>query len=196
MHESELHPYVEWIAQEARRPVVTDDASRERVMRAIHAEPLPARQRPLWHRFLAPRSYHRSPAASIALAAGLVGVGICAGLFANIRDGGTPAGQPSVVAARQLRVSDTVRTFVVVAPQAGTVSLVGDFNGWNVKATPMLHSPNGNVWTVRLPLSAGRHLYAFVVDSAWMSDPQAPLAPDDGFGHANSVILVSRGTTL
>jgi len=50
------------------------------------------------------------------------------------------------------------------------------------------------VWSVTLPLSVGRHLYAFVVDSQWIADPHAPLAPDDGFGHRNSVVLVRRGS--
>jgi len=50
---------------------------------------------------------------------------------------------------------------------------------------------------VTVPLSAGRHVYAFVVDgSSWSADPSAPFAPDDGFGHANSVKLVGRGSSL
>ena len=37
MIDSEEHPYVEWIAREARRPVLTDPASRARLMAAIRA---------------------------------------------------------------------------------------------------------------------------------------------------------------
>ena len=79
--------------------------------------------------------------------------------------------------------------FVFVAPAAARVSLVGDFNRWDPDATPMQRT--GGTWTVTLPLAAGRHLYSFVVDGTqWMPDPSAPLAPEDGFGHANSVVLV------
>ena len=54
----------------------------------------------------------------------------------------------------------------------------------------LTYDGNVGVWTVTLPLSAGRHLYAFVVDGSWIPDPRAPLAPDGGFGHANSVKIV------
>ena len=57
MTDSELHPYVELIAREARRPVVTDPAARERIMAAVRAEPLPRRRSSIWERVIAPRSF-------------------------------------------------------------------------------------------------------------------------------------------
>jgi 1,4-alpha-glucan branching enzyme len=86
--------------------------------------------------------------------------------------------------------------FIYVAPQASQVYVVGDFNGWDTTKTPLVRDANAGVWTVALPLSAGRHTYAFVVDGSWSADPYAPLAPDDGFGHANSVKLVRGGKSL
>jgi 1,4-alpha-glucan branching enzyme len=129
------------------------------------------------------------------LAAGLVGIGVIAGGFAIDRDGRT-ADQPSAGVAPQLPVSDTVVRFVLVAPQAETVSLVGDFNGWDATRTPMTQAPSNGVWTVTLPLSVGRHVYSFLVDGKLSVDPNAPLAPDDGFGHANSVKIVRKGAAL
>lgn len=199
MTDSELHPYVEWIAREAKRPVVVDQAARARVMAAVRAEPAPHR-RPqlarLWSRFVEPRDFHLSPVASTLLAAGLVGIGVVAGAFTKNRDVPVRSGGAVPSVAAQLPVSDTVVKFVFVAPQARNVSLVGDFNGWDTTKTPMARVGNsGGVWSVTLPLSAGRHLYSFVVDgNTWISDPAAPLAPDDGFGHANSVKIVSRGS--
>ena len=38
MSDSVEHPYVEWIAREAKRPVVVDPAARGRVMAAVRAE--------------------------------------------------------------------------------------------------------------------------------------------------------------
>lgn len=195
MTDSELHPYVELIAREARRPVVTDLAARERIMAAVRAERLPDRRSPFWQRALEPRSFRLSPALGSLLAAGLVGIGVFAGGFSTNRDGRTLAGQP-VVAAYQLPVSDTIVKFVFLAPQAGKVSLVGDFNGWDSTKVPMVRTPNSGLWTVTLPMTAGRHLYQFVVDGAWLPDPSAPIAGDDGFGHANSVKLVQRGSAL
>jgi hypothetical protein len=197
MTDSELHPYVEWIAREARRPVATDSAARDRVMAAIRAEPVPPRRSSIWSRLVAPRAFRLSPAGGALLAAGLVGIGILAGGLTHNRDGQPLVGRPPVAVATQLPVSDTVVKFVYVNPQASNVYVVGDFNGWDTTKTPLVRtSANGGVWSVALPLSAGRHIYAFVVDGSWSADPNAPLAPDDGFGHANSVKLVRGGSSL
>ena len=196
MTDSELHPYVEWIANEARRPVATTPSARDRIMAAVHAEPGPRRVLPFWGRLTAPRAVRLSPAAGSLIAAGLVGIGVLAGRGASSET--RPANAPSTIAgSRQTQLPpDSVVKFVFVAPQAAQVSVVGDFNGWDSMKTPMARSSGGGVWTVTLPLASGRHLYAFVVDGSWSADPSAPLAPDDGFGHANSVKLVRRGSSL
>jgi len=198
MTDSDQHPYVEWIAREAQRPVVTDPAARERVMSAVRAEPAPQRRSRVWQRVLEPRAFRLSPITSTLLAAGLVGIGVITGKVVNNRDVQPSVGEAKPPAvAQQLPVSDTVVKFVFVAPRASQVSVVGDFNGWNASTTPMVRTPNDSVWTVTLPLTTGRHVYSFVVDgSSWNADPAAPLAPDDGFGHANSVRIVRRGSAL
>jgi hypothetical protein len=196
MTDSELHPYVELIAREARRPVVTDRAARDRVMAVIHAEPLPRRHMRLWERILEPRKLTLSPAANTLIAAGLVGLGVIAGAITTNRDVRVSDGQPPAVGKSHLPVSDTVVNFVFVAPQAGNVFVVGDFNGWDATKTPLVRTSKNGLWTVTLPLTAGRHLYSFVVDGHWSTDPTAPLAPDDGFGHSSSVKIVSGGSSL
>ncbi|HEY7395478.1 MAG TPA: isoamylase early set domain-containing protein [Gemmatimonadaceae bacterium] len=191
MTDSELHPYVELIAREARRPVVIDPAARERVMAAVRAQPLPRRWR-FWGA-LEPRSLMVSPLAGTLLAAGLVGVGVLLGGLATNRDGRESA-EPPMVVAQRLPVSDTV--FVFVAPRASKVSLVGDFNDWDDTKSPLVRVPNSGLWTVTLPLPAGRHEYQFVVDGNWLPDPSAPVAGDDGFGRTNSVRIVRKGSAL
>ena len=197
MTDSEQHPYVEWIASEARRPVLMDPGARDRIMAAVRAEPVPT-PAPAWRRLLRPRVFHMSPVGSTLLAAGLVGIGVLTGLATANRGGRDAVERPLLgVAVPQPPVSDTLVKFVLIAPQAKNVSLVGDFNEWDLSKTPMTRSEKSGLWTVVLPLSAGRHLYAFVVDgSSWVQDPSAPIAPDDGFGHANSVKLVVRGSSL
>jgi hypothetical protein len=192
MTDSELHPYVELIAREARRPVASDPAARARVMAAVRAEPVP-RRLPIWLRAFQPRPITLSPAVGGLLAAGLVGIGILVGNFALNRDGLNQVGQPPSVAAR-LPVSDTV--FVIVAPQAARVSLVGDFNDWDASKAPLVRVPKSGLWKVTVPLPAGRHLYQFVVDGNWVPDPAAPVAGDDGFGRTNSVRIVGTGSAL
>ena len=196
MTESELHPFVESIAREARRPVVTDPAARERIMAAVRAEPVRVPESGIWSRLVVPRPFRLSPASVGLLAAGLVGIGVLVGDLALNRDGQSTAGRPPVAVAPQLPVSDTVVRFVYVAPRATTVYVVGDFNGWDTTKTPLSRTSKDGVWSVTLPLSAGRHIYAYVVDGSWSADPHAPLAPDDGFGHANSVKLVRGGSSL
>ena len=89
---------------------------------------------------------------------------------------------------------DTPREFefVVVAPRAASVSLVGDFNDWDAARTPMRPSQRGGpLWTAVVPLAPGRYRYAFLVDgSRWLADPAAPRARDDEFGTPSSVVTV------
>lgn len=200
MTEASQHPYVEWIVSEARRPVELDPAARDRLLALVRMEQPPRRRAAGIRGLFRPRSISLAPAAGLALAAGLVGIGVWAGALYSHRDGRLEsAGQHSVVAVSnpQLPVSDTVVQFVIVAPRANAVSLVGDFNGWNAKATPMRATNRAGVWSVTVPLTEGRHLYAYVVNGTqWMADPGAPIASDDGFGHKNSVILVRPGAAL
>src|SRR4051812_50024464 len=92
------HPYVEWIAREAQRPVVIDPAGRDRVMAAVREEAArrPVRaSRPFWSRIVEPRTFRLAPVTSVLLAAGLVGIGLFVGEFANnwgARKGGQPQG--------------------------------------------------------------------------------------------------------
>jgi hypothetical protein len=73
------------------------------------------------------------------------------------------------------------------APQARSVQVAGDFNGWRPEATP-LRRGEGGIWGARVPLTPGRrYQYVFVVDGEWVPDPAAP-STDDGFGGRNAVL--------
>jgi Glycogen recognition site of AMP-activated protein kinase len=73
---------------------------------------------------------------------------------------------------------------------ARKVSLVGDFNGWDERATPMVRQQANGSWSARIPLAPGRHDYAFVVDGTrWVVDALAPQAPDAGYGPTNTVVV-------
>ena len=62
--------------------------------------------------------------------------------------------------------------FFCMAPQAKSVSLVGDFNDWQPAAHPMTRMPDGG-WTIRLELPHGHHQYVFLVDGQPTLDPNA-----------------------
>jgi 1,4-alpha-glucan branching enzyme len=97
------------------------------------------------------------------------------------------AAAPGVLLARH---GVTLVQFVLVAPDARRVALVGDFNDWDPAATP-LRASAGGAWSAAVQLSPGRHRYAFVVDGVrWLADPAAPPAPDDDFGTPGSVVTV------
>lgn len=72
---------------------------------------------------------------------------------------------------------DTLRLvrFVLVAPTATRLALVGDFNGWSERATPMLAvAESTGMWEARVALRAGAHRYAFVQDDTqWVAVPGA-----------------------
>lgn len=193
---TEHDPYVDWIAREAKRPVAVDPMAVERVMARVRLEPRPQPRWAGWRWLTEPRALPLSPILGAALAAGLVGIGAFLGHKID-RGGRNPTERPETVAVPRppLASHDTIIKFVLVATHATTVSVVGDFNNWDAQATPMKRTPTGGTWSVAIPLRPGRHVYAFVVNGAngstqWVADPTAPLAPEDGLGAPNSVVLV------
>ena len=58
--------------------------------------------------------------------------------------------------------------FRLHAPQAQTVSLAGDFNGW--KEQPLERDSQG-IWEARFKLPPGEYRYVFHVDDEWILDP-------------------------
>lgn len=81
--------------------------------------------------------------------------------------------------------------FVFHDDEAQTVSLAGDFNGWNAASTAMTKDVNG-LWICRFTTPGpGRYEYKFVVNNRrWIEDPSNGLRVSDGYGGLNSVIIV------
>jgi hypothetical protein len=191
-----LDPNVQWIVAEARRPVVVDAAARARLLAAVRSAPRPERPTRLRAWLIEPRRLALPPLAALAAAASLVGIGVFVGLLFN-RDG-RPSIERGSIAVVDSQLPDSHRTrvvkFVLIAPQAARVAVVGDFNGWDISATPATRQPDGT-WSTFVSLPPGRHVYSFVVDDQFISDPDAPRAPDDGFGQSNSVIVVGGASS-
>jgi outer membrane protein insertion porin family len=57
---------------------------------------------------------------------------------------------------------------------AESISVVGEFNDWDVDAHPMRRSRN-DVWRATIDLDAGSWTYLFVVDGEWLDDPDNPV---------------------
>lgn len=149
--------------------------------------PAPRLQTSVWARITggqAPAPLRFAMAAAVVLVVGGALIGRSLDRNVGAPDGATrgAAGSADMPVVR----------FDLTAPEAGAVALVGDFNGWDRQATPMRRAKSPGRWTVSVPLARGRHAYGFVVDGVrWVADPVAPLAPPDGFGGVNSIIVVN-----
>lgn len=181
----------EWsrIEQELRRQPAVSRAAIAQIMTRIHEAPSPGPLARLWSWMAAPR-FSLSPIGAIGAAVLLVGVAVGVAR----RTPSSPA-NPSPPVTRVLASSPGANRqdvqFVLVANAASDVRIVGDFNDWDARATPMQRSGSAGVWSVVVPLAPGRHVYAFVVDGKqWVPDAAAPRAPENEFGTPNSIVMV------
>ncbi len=113
----------------------------------------------------------------LAIAASLLLVlGAAAGLFIRLRP--ASGGQYLTV------------TFVLDAPQARSVAVVGDFTNWQSMGYELVRRGGGEKWTITLHLRRDRtYTYCFLVDEQeWVLDPNAPETVVDGFGGIDSVL--------
>ena len=190
--------WIHRVAAELRRPVRLGDEFDRGVMDAVRAMPR-HRHRP-WTRMLRTRTITISPlvsaiAAALLLAVALSATDIIAALRANRaaaradvatdRSGGSKPG-----ARRSVQ-------FVLVAPTARKVQVVGDFNDWDASHQEYVaQHRGGGVWSVTAAIPEGHHRYSFVVDdSLWVADPAAPRVLDDDYGLPNSALVVGGGDT-
>jgi 1,4-alpha-glucan branching enzyme len=81
-------------------------------------------------------------------------------------------------------------SFICNAPQAPSVSLVGDFNTWDPKAHPMQKMPDG-AWLLKVELRHGHHRYAFLVNGNLTLDPCAQGITRNDQGQRVSLVPVS-----
>lgn len=102
---------------------------------------------------------------------------------------------PITPGARSLHRYSAKRTskpvnFVCHAPDAATVSIVGDFNHWRGDLHPMSKRPDG-VWFAEVYLHHGHHRYAFLVDGERVLDPEAQGITRDDQNQRVSLLSVS-----
>ena len=83
-----------------------------------------------------------------------------------------------------------VINFICHAPEARSVSLVGDFNDWNPAAHSMKQMPD-RAWLLGVELKHGHHRYAFLVDGVLTLDPSAQGVAKNDQGESVSLMPVS-----
>jgi len=82
--------------------------------------------------------------------------------------------------------------FSLTAPEARSVSVVGDFNNW--QPSPLVpEGPGKNgIWEIKIKLKKGRvYTYNFLIDGkTWIPDPASPVKVKDDFGGESSLIHI------
>lgn len=73
---------------------------------------------------------------------------------------------------------------------AKAVYLAGDFNDWSPNTLALQRQ--GDKWVVPVHLSAGKHLYKFIVDGQWIRDPNNKLWEQNENGTGNSIIWMDK----
>ena len=211
MHDSSEDDVIERIARELRRPEPVSRMLDARVMAEVRAGarwgggaaggPPKAgawRLGTVWEWLVRPRTIRLSPLAGLAMAAGValvIALGARAGRPAAGESAAVTGVRTPVLPASHLPGARPVQ-FMLVAPAASSVSVVGDFNNWDSRATPLVRVGGDGVWTVDVPLPPGRYQYTFIVNgTTWVPDPRAPRALEDDFGAPNSVVTVAESAT-
>jgi hypothetical protein len=183
--------FADRVAAPLRAAERVDSTFGERVMSAVRADvrervagrSTPAPQRRGWWR--RDWTLRLTPIAALAAAAAIVVLALL-----GARAGITHRDRSSTFASAPTDTVYIVR-FVLVAPDARNVSVVGDFNNWNRATTVLAPSGNNGVWITSVALPPGRHEYAFIVDGErWMPDPLASVTIHDDFGTASSIVTV------
>jgi len=142
----------------------------------------------LFRRLLAPTRGARIAQLAVVGATAVVFLVLGVFLAEKVLPTGGESLRHAAVAAAGTTEEDVL--FVMPAPDAKSVAVVGNFNNWS--PTPLSDPDGDGIWTARIHLSPGRYEYAFVVDGHWWG--QDPLADDyvRSFGQYNSVRYVGR----
>jgi hypothetical protein len=167
-------------ANSLKRP---DAAVDRAVMAAVRADARQARRQSVWRWLVSPHLFSARPALVAAAALALIVLGRVLIDFPGIgdRSAGTVAEAQTTILVR----------FELRAPEAHRVTLAGSFNEWSPNEVELSRNAATGLWTATVPLQPGEHEYLFVIDgSQWIPDPNAHAQVDDGFGQANSVIVV------
>jgi serine protease AprX len=97
----------------------------------------------------------------------------------------------NVVGCKPPRVENGRLLFVFHDDGAESVSVAGDFNGWNRLATPLARNGSG-LWSTEMDVPRpGRFEYKFIVNgNRWIEDPSNGMKTPDSYGGLNSVLVI------
>ena len=165
---SELDPRLEpWLATLRKEPSARPEA-RARLAAALREEDA--------------RAARRIPSPPAALAAAIAVVALTGAFWLAFERWNTPERAGAVVELASAQ-------FVLHARDARSVSVVGDFNDWDPRATPLTRTGDG-VWSAVVRLRPGTVRYAYLVDGTeWRADPHAVTSHEE-FGRPTSIAYI------
>ncbi len=99
----------------------------------------------------------------------------------------TPPQPPPVVDVREPREGGRVVRFAIRVPDADSVTLSGDFTGWEPVS---MEEGRDGWWRLARVLEPGLHHFGFLVDGQWAIPEDAPGVVEDGWGRRNASIVV------
>jgi hypothetical protein len=181
------------VAQAAQLPRIVPSA---RFLSELKAQVVPHRVG-LWERLWAlvttPRTLEWNLAGAVAAAC--IAIVAVAGLVTMIPERvvevPVTTGPAQTIATGPAQQPTVFVRLILLQPRARSVSVAGDFNGWNPARTRLERTGDG-MWSATIPLKPGRYQYMFVIDGKqWIADPLAAEEATDGFGAQNAVLDVA-----
>jgi len=79
--------------------------------------------------------------------------------------------------------------FRLLAPDARSVYLAGDFNHWDSSSHPLKKASEG-LWKISVNLDPGPCQYRFFVDGQWQNDPACQSCVPNEFGTLNCLRVI------
>jgi len=106
----------------------------------------------------------------------------------SVRVGGGRSAEGSIARVGAASGGGRVVTFMLKHAGARSVSVAGDFSGWE----PRTLTRTGSVWKLATMLEPGVYHFSFIIDGdTWMVPDDAPGIIDDGFGRKNATLIVN-----
>lgn len=192
-HDDQESAGMEHIIRALKKPLHLDETFELRVMSAVHADALANIDAGganhggdhWWSKRYTLRFTALGGLAAVA------SIAVAIALAAKMSPRSAPVARSAV--SQHSAFSIPTVDFVLVHESANQVYLVGDFNDWSKKRTPLKRTANRSAWTVSVPLDAGKHEYAFIVDDEngehWVADPLSTKVEDE-FGTESSIVRI------
>lgn len=188
---TEQDKWMEGVVSSLSEKVPVDPRARQRLQQAIHSAPAPAAWPIKLTRWLI-RGYQVRVSPLAVLIGATCFIAILFGIerqspqIVEVDQRAPAALLPIVEGPHQVR-------FAIHATTATRVAVVGDFNDWDLLATPLHRTGSGGLWSAVISLEPGRHLYSYVINGQiWEGTDRALQAPENEFGRRNSVVLVGE----